>query len=71
MKILSEDPFENRLLELFDFISWVESKIENRSFGDIIRKKAQPYLGSPHQLGIQIFNLNKVYITNFSKIVRQ
>lgn len=39
--ILSEDPFEKIALEDFDYISWLESKIENRNFADIIKEKAK------------------------------
>ena len=38
--LLSEDPFEKRVYEQFDYISWLESKIENRNFADVIREKA-------------------------------
>jgi hypothetical protein len=38
---LSKDPFERQALEYFDFISWLESKIENRSFADVMRSKAK------------------------------
>ncbi len=37
---LSHDPFEKQALEYFDFISWLDSKIENRPFADIVREKA-------------------------------
>ena len=36
---LSKNPFEKRVLEDFDFISWVESKIEKRPFAEIVRSK--------------------------------
>ena len=35
------DPVEQKALESFDFISWLESKIENRSFGEILREKSR------------------------------
>ncbi|MBI2271893.1 MAG: hypothetical protein HYU69_16245 [Bacteroidetes bacterium] len=38
---LSKNPFEKRALEYFDFISWLESKIENRSFAEVVREKAK------------------------------
>ena len=38
--IISADSMEARFLEHFDIISWLESKIENRSFGEILREKA-------------------------------
>lgn len=34
-----KDPFEKRALDYFDFISWVESKIENRPFAEVLRRK--------------------------------
>ena len=37
--MLLNDPYEHRALEYFDFISWLESKIENRSFMEIIKEK--------------------------------
>ena len=38
---LSKDPLERRFLDGFDFISWLEGKIENRPFGEIVREKAK------------------------------
>src|SRR5439155_27309205 len=35
---ITKDPFEKRALEYFDFISWLESKIENRPFAEIVRE---------------------------------
>ena len=37
---LSEDTFEKNVFEYFDFISWLESKIEKRSFSEIVKEKA-------------------------------
>ncbi len=39
----AEDIKESAVLNYFDFISWLESKIENRSFADVTYKKAQAY----------------------------
>ncbi len=39
MLLINEDPFEKNAFIYFDFISWVESKIQNRSFEDIIKSK--------------------------------
>ena len=39
--VLSKDPYEARAFEYFDFISWLDSKIENRSFAEIIKKKVK------------------------------
>ncbi|MBI2269971.1 MAG: hypothetical protein HYU69_06375 [Bacteroidetes bacterium] len=35
-----QDPEEKRAMEYFDFISWLGSKIERRSFAEIVRGKA-------------------------------
>jgi hypothetical protein len=37
---LTKNPVEKHSFELFDFISFIESKIENKSFAEIIRAKA-------------------------------
>ena len=39
-KQLKSDPYEQGAFELFDYISWIESKIENRPFADIVKDKA-------------------------------
>src|ERR1051326_1267344 len=39
---ITEDPLERNLLDYFDFISWLESKIQNRSFAAIIKSKNAP-----------------------------
>ena len=36
---LSKDPSEKNALNYFDFISWLDSKIEGRSFAEILKKK--------------------------------
>lgn len=38
---LSKDPFEKKALDFFDYISWLESKIEKRPFADVVREKAK------------------------------
>jgi hypothetical protein len=38
---LEKNTYEKRAFLYLDIISWLESKIENRKIGDIIRKKAQ------------------------------
>lgn len=35
------DPIESKVLNFFDFLSWIDSKIENEHFADIIRRKAK------------------------------
>lgn len=32
-------PVEKKMFEYFDFITWTESKIEKRSFAEIVQKK--------------------------------
>lgn len=36
-----QDPYEKNFIDHFNFIAWLESKIENRSFIEIIREKAK------------------------------
>ncbi|MGQ0826763.1 MAG: hypothetical protein ACT4ON_00055 [Bacteroidota bacterium] len=38
---LSKDTYEKKALEYFDYISWLESKINDRSFAEIVKQKAQ------------------------------
>ena len=38
---MSKKPFESYGLEYFDFISWLESKIENRPFAEIVKEKSK------------------------------
>ena len=37
---VSKDPSEKIMFEYFDFISWLESKTENRTFSEIMKEKA-------------------------------
>lgn len=37
---ITKDPYEAKALEYFDFIIWLESKIENRSFAEISSERA-------------------------------
>jgi len=39
LETLLQDPFERRAFDYFDFISWVESKINNKSFSQIVQEK--------------------------------
>lgn len=41
IETLSKNPTENRVLGNFDFISWLDSKIHNRSFIDMYKEKMQ------------------------------
>ncbi len=41
MEEIMKDPFERKTLEYFDFISWLESKIESRPFTEIVREKVR------------------------------
>ena len=38
---LFNDPYEHRVQTYFDWISWLESKIEGKLFAEIVREKAQ------------------------------
>ncbi|MBA3704827.1 MAG: hypothetical protein H0W84_02685 [Bacteroidetes bacterium] len=40
ISVLLNDPFEKRAFEFFDLMSWLESKIEKKSFAEIVREKA-------------------------------
>ncbi|MCB0395135.1 MAG: hypothetical protein KDD36_00690 [Flavobacteriales bacterium] len=42
---LREDPYERKALEYFDFIAWIDSKLENKPFGEIVRRD---YLERPN-----------------------
>ncbi len=37
---ITEDPFEKRALGYFDFISWLESKIKNKTFEEVVRERS-------------------------------
>lgn len=39
-----EDPLEKNILQYFDYISWLESKIENRPFAEVVKEKAEKIL---------------------------
>ena len=39
-----EHPYEKRAFLYLDILSWLESKIENTTIGEIIRKKAQVFI---------------------------
>jgi hypothetical protein len=36
---LSEDPYEKKAFEYFDYISWLDSKIEKKPFEEIVKRK--------------------------------
>ncbi|TAL58906.1 MAG: hypothetical protein EPN85_10485 [Bacteroidetes bacterium] len=38
--LLTKDEYEKNAFEYFDYISWLESKIENRPFAEVVRQKA-------------------------------
>jgi hypothetical protein len=40
LTLLLQDPYEKRALEYFDFISWLDSKIEKKSFAEIVSRNA-------------------------------
>jgi len=37
-----QDPLEKKFLAYFDIMSWLESKIENKKFAEIVKSKLQP-----------------------------
>ena len=37
---IAKDPYEKEAFSYFDFISWLDSKIENRPFGEVVKEKA-------------------------------
>ena len=39
MKALLKNPIEQKGFDYFDFISWIESKIKNKTFGEVVRGK--------------------------------
>jgi len=39
MNTLKQDPLEKNAFEYFDFISWAESKVSGREFGEVVREK--------------------------------
>lgn len=41
LTVLAKDPFEQGTFGYFDFISWLESKIEDKPFADCVRRKAK------------------------------
>ena len=41
LKEITKDPYEKIALEYFDLLSWLESKIENKKFADVIKSKAE------------------------------
>ncbi|MBI4946954.1 MAG: hypothetical protein HY840_11215 [Bacteroidetes bacterium] len=42
---LMKNPMEKAALEDFDFLSWVESKIQNKTFAEVVREKAKQSIG--------------------------
>jgi hypothetical protein len=41
LEALANDPFERRAFEYFDFISWAESKVSNKTFAQIVQQKSK------------------------------
>ncbi|MBI4946164.1 MAG: hypothetical protein HY840_07160 [Bacteroidetes bacterium] len=44
---LRKYPMEKAAMEEFDFLSWVESKIQNKTFAEVVREKAKPAALNP------------------------
>ena len=38
---LENDPFESIAFEYFDFVGWIKSKVENRSFQEVLKEKTE------------------------------
>ena len=38
--LIAQDPYEGQELEHFDLISWLNSKIQNRPFAEVVKEKA-------------------------------
>ncbi|MBI4945379.1 MAG: hypothetical protein HY840_03140 [Bacteroidetes bacterium] len=38
---LMKNPMEKAVMDEFDFLSWVESKIQNKTFSEVVKEKAQ------------------------------
>ena len=36
---LQADPYENKVFDYFDFLSWIDGKLEKKSFAVIVKKK--------------------------------
>jgi hypothetical protein len=41
LNALKDDPLEKNAFEYFDFISWAESKVSGREFGELVREKSR------------------------------
>lgn len=41
LSLIFKDPFERGAMEYFPFLSWLESKIQNRPFAEVMREKAR------------------------------
>ena len=46
---LVDNPYEKRAFIYFDIISWLESKIQGRKVGEIIKEKVQSRISEPIQ----------------------
>ena len=43
LEVIVKEPLQQKVLESFDFISWLESKIQNRPFAEVLREKIMNY----------------------------
>ncbi|MBI2269841.1 MAG: hypothetical protein HYU69_05720 [Bacteroidetes bacterium] len=41
LRVITKHPFEAKALEYFDFISWLDSKTEGKSFAEVVMRKAK------------------------------
>jgi hypothetical protein len=42
LKPIVKDPLEEKFLSYFDIISWLESKVDNKKFADVVKSKLKP-----------------------------
>lgn len=40
LAVLADDPFEKPIFQYFDYISWLDSKIERKAYRKILEEKA-------------------------------
>ncbi len=42
LEVVVKDPLEGKILMYFDIMSWLESKIENKTFAEVVKSKLKP-----------------------------
>lgn len=51
---IKNDPFEKRAFEWFDYISWVEGRIKNKPFAEIVKEKNKAVRDSEFNGGVKL-----------------